>query len=566
MTDHIEAILFDIGGTLRQTFTRDENETKDILRQIVDILDRDMDLDDFAALLAEREKAYQKWANETQQELNKIEIWTRWMLPDWPEALIIENSLTFQRIWRDATGIRTFLPEVKDVILKLFRNGYRLGVVSNTVSSDEVPSTLTELGIAGYFDVIVLSCDVGIRKPNPAILLNAAERMGIAPKKCAYIGNNPTRDVVAAKGAGFAKTIIIRNPLIPVPPSEDPLLQPDHELDNLSELTHIFLPHVTRIQGKKQNTPRMSGTTKYDVSLSTMWGIKNFSNLSDFFIAADRLGFSGVELNHQINSSMLDGINLSDHCISSIHEPCPADISTAKLKENDWLVSSVDDDCRQQGVNAIRRSIDLAGELNVKTIVLHAGIVLSDAVLENRLRTLYNKGLKDTEEYQEINYQIIKTRAKSTAAHMESVKKSIAELLEYGAKDGIRLGLENRYHYYDIPNQDEMAELLGLADEDQLGFIYDVGHAQALDRLGFFDHEIWLKRFSGRMYGAHLHDVIGVDDHHAPGMGEIDFHTVVKYLPGDAYRACEVMSFNSVEQVRNGVKILKDSGCIKQIG
>ncbi|MCJ7622607.1 MAG: hypothetical protein MUO76_03820, partial [Anaerolineaceae bacterium] len=74
------------------------------------------------------------------------------------------------------------------------------------------------------------------------------------------------------------------------------------------------------------------------------------------------------------------------------------------------------------------------------------------------------------------------------------------------------------------------------------------------------------KRFSGRMYGVHLHDVIGVADHHAPGTGEIDFHTVVKYLPEDAYRACEVMSFNSVEQVRNGVKILKDSGCIKQIG
>ena len=93
----------------------------------------------------------------------------------------------------------------------------------------------------------------------------------------------------------------------------------------------------------------------------------------------------------------------------------------------------------------------------------------------------------------------------------------------YAGRFGIRLGLENRYHYMDIPTPDELEQLLELAGPDRLGFIYDVGHAQALDRLGFFPHEEWLKRFASRMIGAHLHDVIGVNDHHAPGLGEIDF-------------------------------------------
>src|SRR4030042_250970 len=96
-------------------------------------------------------------------------------------------------------------------------------------------------------------------------------------------------------------------------------------------------------------------------------------------------------------------------------------------------------------------------------------------------------------------------------------------LIKYALQFNVKLGFENRYHYMDIPIIDEMEELLCLADPGQLGFIYDVGHAQALDRLGFFPHSEWLTRYSARIFGTHLHDVIGVSDHFAPGLGEIDF-------------------------------------------
>ena len=62
----------------------------------------------------------------------------------------------------------------------------------------------------------------------------------------------------------------------------------------------------------------------------------------------------------------------------------------------------------------------------------------------------------------------------------------------------------------DIPTLDEMEVILALAGPDQLGFIYDVGHAQTQDRLGFSPHEGWLKRYANRIIGAHLHDVIGI--------------------------------------------------------
>ena len=301
----------------------------------------------------------------------------------------------------------------------------------------------------------------------------------------------------------------------------------------------------------------------YDVSLSTMWAKHNYPSLNDFFKAVRRLGFLKIELNHQITSAMLAGIDLKQYQFSSVHEPCPADISTETLKQRDWMVSSQDDECRRQGVRATQRSIDLAYELGAPVVVVHAGNVHNDLTLEKKLRALFEAGKNQAGEYQTLKEEMIKDRANLAGERLDAVKKSLAELLGYAARFGIRLGLENRYHYPDIPTPDEMGVLLDLAGPEQLGFIYDVGHAQAMDRLGFYPHEEWLKRYSSRIIGVHLHDVIGVNDHYAPGLGEVDFNWVAAYLPKDAFRTCELQPTNTTEQVKNGLKFLLEHGCIR---
>jgi sugar phosphate isomerase/epimerase len=301
----------------------------------------------------------------------------------------------------------------------------------------------------------------------------------------------------------------------------------------------------------------------YNASFSTMWANKKFPALDDFFIAARQMGFARVELNHQINSAMLTGIELDHYQFSSVHEPCPADISTEMLKERDWLVSSPDEECRRQGVASIKRSIDLAQALDAGVVVMHSGIIQVDGSLENNLRALFEAGQVHSQGYLEIKNRLADIRAARAGVCLESVKKSLMELLEYAGRFGVRLGLENRYHYFDIPNPDEMDFLLGLAGPDQLGFVYDTGHAQALDRLGFYPHEEWLKRYASRMIGAHLHDAIGITDHLAPGLGEVDFDMVATYLPEDAFRTCEFQVVNTTEQVKAGLKFLVEHGCIK---
>jgi sugar phosphate isomerase/epimerase len=271
-------------------------------------------------------------------------------------------------------------------------------------------------------------------------------------------------------------------------------------------------------------------------------------------------------LNHKVTTPMLAGIDLSHHQFSSVHEPCPADISEDELKKRDWLISSTDEACRSEGVNAIRRSFDIAHRIGAPMIVIHAGHSTPDKdKLEKKLRTLIDDGKRDSDEYHTIQAQMVNIRAEHATASFEALKKSILELLIHAEPLGVRLGIENRYHYLEHPSPEELQTLLGLACPRQIGFIYDIGHAETLDRLGFYPRSEWLERFAPRIIGTHMHDVINTADHYAPGLGNVDFESIYSYLPADAFRTCEFQNFNSPEQVKAGLEFLADHGCVKKL-
>ena len=292
-----------------------------------------------------------------------------------------------------------------------------------------------------------------------------------------------------------------------------------------------------------------------DVALSTMWAIGRFQRLADFFDAGGRLGFTRFELNHAIDSGMLEGLSL-DGTIASIHEPCPADLSMATLKERNWLISAPHEENRRPGVGAVQRSIELAHQLGARVVIVHPGRVDIDPALESTLVQLYQEGKVGQPEYAQAKERLVTARAAQAEANMRPVRRSLLELAEYAAGKGVRLALENRFHYFEIPLPDELENLLGLGLGDVVGYWHDVGHAQVLENLGLGAHEEWLRRFAGRIIGVHLHDVVGVTDHLAAGLGRVDWEMVASYLPASALRTCEFQAFNSAEEVAAGVRWL----------
>lgn len=94
-------------------------------------------------------------------------------------------------------------PLNQDVIslVRSLRPRYRTAVVSNTTDGLE-PRLRHEFGIADLFDLLVGSGDLGIAKPEAAIYLHAAEKLGVPPPACVFI-DDVQRHVDGALAVGM---------------------------------------------------------------------------------------------------------------------------------------------------------------------------------------------------------------------------------------------------------------------------------------------------------------------------------------------------------------------------
>ena len=83
------------------------------------------------------------------------------------------------------------------------------GIISNG-DRDQQRRKLEKTGIDPYFEVVVVSDDIGVFKPDPGIFEHAARLAGKAPSQCWYIGDRVDTDAKAAKDAGMTGVWINR--------------------------------------------------------------------------------------------------------------------------------------------------------------------------------------------------------------------------------------------------------------------------------------------------------------------------------------------------------------------
>ena len=239
MNHDIQAIFLDVGNTLR-ILVKDEPHRAKARQELAALVGVNESPDVFCERLDTRYKTYRKWAFENLIEASEKELWTRWLLPDFPADKIdpLSGELTYQ--YRQSMGRRVLQRDAQQVIVELNRRGYCLGIISNVITEREIPDWLEENGLGQYFKAVVLSSVFGRRKPDPTIYWEATRQAGVDPARSAYVGDNPARDVVGTRRAGFGMVIIMMElaELEKEPPTGEN--KPDLIIHEFSELLNIF--------------------------------------------------------------------------------------------------------------------------------------------------------------------------------------------------------------------------------------------------------------------------------------------------------------------------------------
>jgi putative hydrolase of the HAD superfamily len=239
MVADIEAIFIDLGNTLRM-LVKDQEHMARARQEIVRLVESEEDPVAFCAKLDQRYKEYRKWAFENLTEAPESELWTRWLVPEFPVKKIapLGEELTFQ--FRQSMGRRVVVENGKEVIVELHRRGYTLGIISNLIGTREIPDWLEADGFAPYFSSVALSSVFGKRKPDPAIYLEATRQACVQPANSAYIGDNLKRDVTGTRAAGFGMVIIMASPESLAEETITIDNRPDVIINTFSQLLDIF--------------------------------------------------------------------------------------------------------------------------------------------------------------------------------------------------------------------------------------------------------------------------------------------------------------------------------------
>ncbi len=275
-------------------------------------------------------------------------------------------------------------------------------------------------------------------------------------------------------------------------------------------------------------------------ALSTMWTDQpRFANdLRPFARLAASWGFEAIEVSHVTSVDQFDSL-LSDPVLPvvSVHLPAPRVVLGDGRVNLSLNLAATDEDERMEAVRHAVRSLEFAGRAGARAAVVHMGGVAQPIPAEAKLRRLFDEGLIEDPAAEALRAEARRERADLAASHLEAATRSLEELIL--ADSGMVIGLENRFHYHEIPLPDELDRLLDRFPSDQVGSWLDVGHAVVLERLGLVPLEDGLRRLD-RAVGSHLHEVDGIRDHRAPGHGDVDWSRIAPGLPGDAIRTLEI--------------------------
>ena len=300
------------------------------------------------------------------------------------------------------------------------------------------------------------------------------------------------------------------------------------------------------------------------LGISTCWWHNKVDQGGEIVRGVLELGLKGVELEYRITDTMYRQMKpqlKKDLKVLTIHNyfPKPEEFANAKGSGDLFLLSSTDRDERLRAVKFSIRTMEHAHDLGARVVVLHLGRVdMSNPTF--KIRELLAKGKTERNERLALINENRRIREARHQKHLDAVLSSLDVLNKEADRRDVFLGIENRYHFHEIPDFEEIEIILERFQGGHIGYWHDVGHAGAQENMGFIRQKDLLEAYSGMLIGTHLHDVQGLDDHWAPGQGEMNFEQIKPFLKSSHTKILEVHQRVDKEALLNGIQDLKSLG------
>jgi sugar phosphate isomerase/epimerase len=275
-----------------------------------------------------------------------------------------------------------------------------------------------------------------------------------------------------------------------------------------------------------------------------------------------KLGFDLIELGQGIRMPLVPGIlkmfDGGEISVSSLHNFCPSPPEAAPASPDCYKFSAVSASEREAAITQTLRTIDFAARLNASFVVLHLGHVNMSPITD-RLIAMAKAGRYLSREYVRMKIDAVQEREGIAPESLTRVKECLSRVIEYAASKNVRIGLESRRDYEQIPTERELAELLKEMNSPYLGYWHDFGHSQIKENLGFIDHAEWLRLVGARAFGCHVQDCIWpARDHQPPFTGAIDFEKLVPLLPANCLFVWEMNANGTADAIGQSVQTWKE--------
>ena len=274
-------------------------------------------------------------------------------------------------------------------------------------------------------------------------------------------------------------------------------------------------------------------------ALSTSWCSQRHQDGYEMLREIAGHGFSRVELSHGIRITLVPGILKAVEegviKVGSTHNFCPLPVGVMHAAPNVFQPSAADDRERDQWLRQTKRSIDFAAQVGASVLVCHLGSVKYLWLEPDRHMVAYLGAHPDAVKSGDKAYRALVEKAliklrRRMGPYWLRTQDCVKSVLDYAAEKKVRLALENRERFEELPvDADFPGMLAGLPPGASAGYWHDSGHAHLKECMGLIDHRGQLEANASRLIGFHLHDVADGHDHQAIGSGSIDFGMVSRF-------------------------------------